>query len=109
MARCQSALKFDPGSAGKVDPGRRVVHGVRRRTRASRSDRHESDPAMRGGYLWAPEGEPRGEVRRIAPPPVFRWARMPGLGRVAAKEVYAALDWLGASGRSSNPGWPAAT
>jgi hypothetical protein len=34
---------------------------------------------------------------------------MPGLGRVAAKEVYAALDWLDASGRSSKPGWPAAT
>jgi hypothetical protein len=34
---------------------------------------------------------------------------MHGLGRVAAKEVYAALDWLGASGRSSKPGWPVAT
>jgi hypothetical protein len=26
--------------------------------RASRSDRHESDAAMRGGYLWAPVDEP---------------------------------------------------
>ena len=32
-------------------------------TRASWSDRRESDEAMRGGYLWAPVGEPVG-VRR---------------------------------------------
>src|SRR5271163_1834258 len=32
-----------------------------------------------------------------------------GLGRVTAKEVYAALDWLGASSRSSKPSWPTAT
>jgi hypothetical protein len=28
-------------------------------TRALRSDPHESDGAMRGGYLWTPVGDPR--------------------------------------------------
>src|SRR6266478_4386417 len=32
--------------------------------RALRSDRHESDAAMRGGYLWTPVGEPGGRARR---------------------------------------------
>ena len=34
---------------------------------------------------------------------------MLGLGKVAAKEVYAALDWLGREQRSSKPSWPVAT
>src|SRR5258707_13201248 len=32
--------------------------------RALRSDRHESDAAMRGGDLWTPVGEPGGRARR---------------------------------------------
>ena len=32
--------------------------------RASRSDRHESGAAMRGGYLWTPVDEPGGRARR---------------------------------------------
>ena len=31
-------------------------------TRALRSDRHESDGAMRGGYLWTPVGQPRSRI-----------------------------------------------
>ncbi len=62
MARCQSALKFDPGSACKVDPGRRAVHGVHRGpvhrgvTATSLTERCAAVPV-------GPEGEPRGEVR----------------------------------------------
>jgi len=34
-------------------------------TRASRSDRHESDAAMRGGCLWTPVVDPRSGVRDL--------------------------------------------
>src|SRR6516162_4948694 len=59
---CQSAVNFNPGSASNIDPGGGSSMGSTG-TRASWSDRRESDEAMRGGYLWAPVGEPVG-VRR---------------------------------------------
>jgi hypothetical protein len=38
-------------------------------------------------------GRPRGCW--IPPPPAIRWGRCWGSARLSAKEVYAALDWLG--------------
>jgi len=46
---CQSALNFDPRSACNIDPGGGSSMESIGGTRASWSDRRESDVAMRGG------------------------------------------------------------
>ena len=41
-------------------------------TRASRSDPDESGAAMRGGFLWAPVGEPRSRFALLVMPAFAR-------------------------------------
>ena len=94
-AGCQPARNRDPGSASNRDPHRRLSSGSSAestgRTRASRSERHESDAAMRGGYLWAPVGELRGGV----------WGGGQSGSVLEAPAVVAGLDDLAVVGERS--------
>ena len=64
-AMCQSALNFDPGSASNIDPGGGSSTESTGGTRASWSDRRESDGAMRGGLPVGPRGRAGGSQARF--------------------------------------------
>src|SRR5215469_10554885 len=65
VEKCQSAVNFDPRSASNIDPGGGSSTESTGRTRASWSDRRESDGAMRGGLPVGPRGRAGGSQARF--------------------------------------------